>query len=283
MATTSWPRWPGFPWAGSASSSVRSPSASGCSTTRCSSSAPGRSCRSRSATATAPRSDACHDLYDVHRGQAWTDGLGRWCDQQPDLVPFAGLCQVHRAEFLQLKGAWVEAMAQAGLAMERLQRPFRQLAYGAAVYQQGELHRLLGEFDKAEACYREASAAGRDPQPGLALLRLRQGRAGDAAQAIDRAMAEAGDPVSRSPLLAAYVEIMLASDRTGRGRDGGVGARRPSPPRSSPPCSRPPPVAPPAGSGWPRTTLAARWPTCAGRVTASATSRRRTRWPARRC
>lgn len=158
--------------------------------------------------------DACHDVYDVHRGQAWTDGLGRWCDQQPDLVPFAGQCQVHRAEFLQLRGAWVEAMAQAGLAIERLQRPFRQLAYGAAVYQQGELHRLVGDFDKAEACYREASAAGRDPQPGLALLRLRQGRAGDAAQAIDRAMAEAGDPVSRSPLLAAYVEIMLASDRT---------------------------------------------------------------------
>ena len=60
--------------------------------------------------------DACHDLYDVRRGQVWTDGLSRWCDQQPDLVPFAGVCQVHRAEFLQLKGAWVEAMAQVGLA-----------------------------------------------------------------------------------------------------------------------------------------------------------------------
>ena len=162
--------------------------------------------------------DACHDLHDVRRGQAWTDGLTRWCAQQPELVPFAGVCQVHRAEFLQLKGAWVEAMAQAGLAKERLDRPFRQLAYGAAVYQQGELHRLLGELDKAEACYRGASAAGRDPQPGLALLRLRQGRAGDAAQAIDRALSEAGGPVSRSPLLAAYVEIMIASDRVAEAR-----------------------------------------------------------------
>jgi DNA-binding CsgD family transcriptional regulator/tetratricopeptide (TPR) repeat protein len=157
--------------------------------------------------------DACHDLHDVRRGQAWTDGLTRWCDQQPDLVPFAGVCQVHRAEFLQVKGAWVEAMAQAGLAKERLERPFRQLAYGAAVYQQGELHRLLGEFDKAEACYRGASTAGRDPQPGLALLRLRQRRTGEAAQAIHRALSEAGGPVGRSLLLAAYVEIMLASDR----------------------------------------------------------------------
>jgi DNA-binding CsgD family transcriptional regulator len=123
------------------------------------------------------------------------------------------VCQVHRAEFLQLKGAWVDAIAQASLAQARLAQPFRHLAYGAALYQRGELHRLLGEFEQAEGCYREASAAGRDPQPGLALLRLREGRSDDAAQAIDRAVSEAGDPVGRSPLLAAYVEIMLAAER----------------------------------------------------------------------
>jgi DNA-binding CsgD family transcriptional regulator len=162
--------------------------------------------------------DACHDLYDVRRGQEWTDGFSRWCRQQPDLVPFAGVCQVHRAEFLQLKGDWVEAMAEAGLARDRLARPFRQLAYGAAVYQEGELHRLLGEFAKAEACYRDASAAGRDPQPGLAMLRLRQGRADAAARAIDRAVSESDSPVDRSTLLAAYVEIMLAVNRLAEAR-----------------------------------------------------------------
>ena len=156
---------------------------------------------------------ACHDLVDVQRGRAWTEGLGRWCDEQPDLVPFAGVCQVHRAEFLQVKGAWVDAIAQASLAQARLAQPFRQLAYGAALYQRGELHRLLGEFEQAEACYRGASAVGRDPQPGLALLRLRQGRVGDAAQAIDRAVSEAAEPISRSPLLSAYVEVMLAANR----------------------------------------------------------------------
>ncbi len=163
--------------------------------------------------------DACHDLVDVRRGRAWTDALARWCDEQADLVPFAGVCQVHRAEFLQLKGAWVEAMEQAGLAQVRLAQPFRQLAYGAALYQQGEMHRLLGAFAKAEACYRDASAAGRDPQPGLALLRLRQGRLDDAAQAIQRAVAEAGGSVGRSPLLTAYVEIMLAADRVADARN----------------------------------------------------------------
>lgn len=162
--------------------------------------------------------DACYDLFDVRRGQAWTEGLTQWCAQQPDLVPFAGVCQVHRAEFLQLRGAWVEAMAQAGLAKARLAEPYRQLAYGAAVYQQAELHRLRGEFERAEACYRDASSSGRDPQPGLALLRLSQGRLTDAAQAIDRALLESGEPVGRAQLLAAFVEIMLAADRVAEAR-----------------------------------------------------------------
>jgi DNA-binding CsgD family transcriptional regulator len=156
---------------------------------------------------------ACHDLYDVRRGQAWTDGLSRWCGQQADLVPFVGVCQVHCSEFLQLRGSWAEAIAQARLARERLARPSRQLAYGAAVYQQGELHRLLGQSEQAEACYRDASAAGRDPQPGLAMLRLRQGRAADAAHAMDRALSETGDSVARTALLGASVEIMLAVGR----------------------------------------------------------------------
>jgi len=153
--------------------------------------------------------DACHDVFDVGRGQIWTAAFSRWSDAQPDLVPYAGLCLVHRSEFLQLKGAWVEAMAMAGLARRRLSSPVVQLALGAAIYQQGELHRLRGQFDQAERCYRQASDHGRDPQPGLALLRLAQGQGDAAAHGIGRALAEADDLVSRHQLLAAYVEVML--------------------------------------------------------------------------
>jgi ATP/maltotriose-dependent transcriptional regulator MalT len=154
--------------------------------------------------------EACHDVFDVRRGQAWTAAFTRWCETQPDLVPYTGLCLVHRSELLQLKGAWVEATAQAGLACKRLSSPVTQLALGAAIYQQGELHRLRGEFEEAERCYRQAIDHGRDPQPGLALLRLARGRSEAAAQGIRRALAEADDRVSRPQLLAAYVEVMLA-------------------------------------------------------------------------
>ncbi len=163
--------------------------------------------------------DACHDVFDVGRGQVWTAALTRWCDAQPDLVPYTGLCLVHRAEFLQLQGAWVEAMAQAGLARRRLSAPVVQPALGAAIYQQGELHRLRGQFAEAERCYREASARGRDPQPGFALLRLAQGQREAAARGIGRALAEADDRTSRPPLLAACVEIMLAVGDVPAARD----------------------------------------------------------------
>ena len=64
----------------------------------------------------------------------------------------------------------------------------------------------------AEDAYRQASQRGRIPEPGLALLRLAQGRADVAAAAIRRAVEEAKDLVSRSKVLPAYVEILLATN-----------------------------------------------------------------------
>jgi ATP/maltotriose-dependent transcriptional regulator MalT len=157
--------------------------------------------------------DACHDLVDVRRGQTWTSEFERWCETQPDIVPYAGVCLVHRAEFLQLRGGWAEAMAQAGVARARLASPVLQPALGAAIYRQGELYRLRGRPDEAERCYRDASAHGRDPQPGLALLRLASGQADAAVRGIARALAEADAHVDRPQLLAACVEVMLATDQ----------------------------------------------------------------------
>jgi DNA-binding CsgD family transcriptional regulator len=155
--------------------------------------------------------EACHEIFDLRRAQEWTAAMTRWCESQTDRVPYRGHCLVRRAELLQLHGAWPDAIQEAERACEWLSRPPPQRAVGAAFYQCAELNRLRGEFAKAEHEYRQASQWGREPQPGLALLRLALGQIDAAKAAIYRAMDEATERQTRSRLLAASVEILLAA------------------------------------------------------------------------
>jgi tetratricopeptide (TPR) repeat protein len=109
----------------------------------------------------------CVHLLDLARAAEWTAALSAWCDSQPGLVPYRGQCLVHRAQLQQAAGDWPEAAAIADAACRRLADPPHP-ALGLAHYQQGELHRLRGAFDEAEACYRRANQAGYQPVPGLA-------------------------------------------------------------------------------------------------------------------
>ena len=154
----------------------------------------------------------CQAVFDLRRAREWTEALTRWCDSQPDIVPFRGNCLVHRCEIFQLQGAWTDALESARQACEWLAGPPAWDTLGSAYYQLAEIQRLRGELAEAEESYRQASLAGRDPEPGMSLLRLAQGRIDLALPAIRRALDEAQDPIARSRLLPACVEVLLEAE-----------------------------------------------------------------------
>jgi DNA-binding CsgD family transcriptional regulator len=154
---------------------------------------------------------ACESVYELRRAKEWTAALTRWCEQQEDLVAFTGRCLVHRAQILQLQGAWPDALAEAERANRRFEKSMNPAAVAKASYLRGEVHRLRGEFTEAEEAYRETSRRGAEPQPGLALMRLAQGNVDGAAAAIRRVVGETTDRLRRGGLLPAYVEILLAA------------------------------------------------------------------------
>lgn len=151
---------------------------------------------------------ACSQVYVMDRVREWTAALSGWCAGQPELVPFSGTCLVHRAELMQLSGSWREAMEEARRAGETVRKIDLQ-ANADSFYQQGEVHRLRGDFSDAEQAYRRATEFGREAQPGMALLRLAQGRTADAVSAIRGALHTATDRLHRARLLPAAVEIAL--------------------------------------------------------------------------
>jgi ATP/maltotriose-dependent transcriptional regulator MalT len=151
----------------------------------------------------------CEEAFEPRRAHEWTNALTRWCEQQPQMVAFTGRCLAHRAGIMQLHGAWRDALKEARLARERCEQAMNRAATGQALYQQGELLRLQGDFTGAEQAYLDANRYGREPQPGLALLRLGQGDVDSAAAAIRRVLGETTEPLRRAALLPAYAEIML--------------------------------------------------------------------------
>jgi DNA-binding NarL/FixJ family response regulator len=148
----------------------------------------------------------CMTRYDLRRAGDWTKALTAWCDAQAGMVPYRGLCQVYRAEILQMLGAWADALEAAEAACARLTNDPNA---GPAHYRLAELHRLRGEYEHAERSYAAATAAGREVQPGLALLRHAQGRSAAALAGLNRALTETRSASRRLPMVAAQARIAV--------------------------------------------------------------------------
>jgi class 3 adenylate cyclase len=152
----------------------------------------------------------CAEVADYRRAGEWTEAAKRWCDRQA-ISGFPGLCRVHRAEIMRLRGAWVEAEEEARRACTELQDHGIPAFAGDGFYEVGLVRMRMGDEQAAEDAFQQANELGRDPQPGLALLRLAQGRADAAASMIQRALDETPEPLYRIRKLPARVDIALAS------------------------------------------------------------------------
>jgi ATP/maltotriose-dependent transcriptional regulator MalT len=156
--------------------------------------------------------ESCRETFDLGRAREWTTALERWCESQPEMVPYRGHCLLHRAEILQLQGAWSEAFGEAERAREQMSQPPPKPGVGAAFYRLAELHRLRGEFAAAEEAYRQAKQWERTPEPGIAQLRLAQGQLEAARAAIRSIFEDVREGAGRIRVLDAYVEIALAAN-----------------------------------------------------------------------
>jgi len=158
---------------------------------------------------------AAEDLTDFRRAGEFAEAAKRWCDREA-ISGFPGMCRVRRVEITRLRGAWAEAESEARVACEELIGFYPSFA-GEGFYQIGEIRRRMGDLAGAEEAFGQAHRLGRDPMPGLALVRHAQGRSETAAGLLGRALAEPGlTPLARARLLPAEVEVALAIRDIGR-------------------------------------------------------------------
>lgn len=149
-------------------------------------------------------------LADYRRAGEWTEASIRWCERQ-SIAGFPGICRVHRADVMRLLGHWSEAEREARQACSELEDAGLLMFAGEGFYEIGTIRLKMGDVEAAEDAFRQAHEKGRDPQPGMALLRLAQGKVDAAQGAMLRALEETTARLDRSKLLPASVEIAVAA------------------------------------------------------------------------
>lgn len=158
----------------------------------------------------------CEKIADYRRAREWSDQAVRWCEPHSESA-YPGICSVHRAEIMRVRGDWAAAESAASKGCS-----YTDSIAAEAHYVMGEIKLHRGEYQEAESSFQEAHRRGRQPAPGLALLRAAQGRLDAARSLINRALSSSDLELDRIRLLPAGVEIALATGdvTTARSRAG---------------------------------------------------------------
>lgn len=162
--------------------------------------------------------EGCQEISDFGRVAEWTSALERWCSAQPGLLLFTGQCALHRGQLFRVHGDWTEALDELELAARRYVEAGSPDAIGLTARETGDVLRLRGDLDRADAAYQRAADHGCDPQPGLALLWLARGQDAAALAAVERMLDEDVGAVARCRVLPAAVDVFLATEQVDRAR-----------------------------------------------------------------
>lgn len=149
-------------------------------------------------------------LVDWQRAGQWAEAAKRWCDRQA-ISGFPGVCRVHRAKIMRLRGAFSEAEEEAKRATDELSS-FNLQFTALAFRELGEIRLRLGDIDAAEEAFSQANEMGVTPQPGLAQAQLMRGKAKAAASSLKRALGDDLRPLDRAKLLPTQLDVALELD-----------------------------------------------------------------------
>ena len=152
---------------------------------------------------------ACEDVGDLDRAAEWTEATLRWAQDHPFAI-WPGICRVHRAIVLKRSGDLDAAEQEAARACNELGHS--HIANSAAAWGEvGDIRRRLGQLDAADDAFARSQELRSAPCGGLAILRLAQGRVGDASAIITACVASQPNPLGRAALLPALVHIEIAA------------------------------------------------------------------------
>jgi tetratricopeptide (TPR) repeat protein len=148
---------------------------------------------------------------DWQKAGHWTEAAKDWCDRQA-INGFPGICRVHRAEIMRLRGDLSIAEEEARTASVEL-ASFNLMFAAQAFKELGEVRLKMGDLDTAEDAFRQAQEMGLTPQPGLTEALLQRGKTQAAGASIRRALADRSlSPLDRAKLLPTQVEVSLLLD-----------------------------------------------------------------------